>query len=216
MTAKIKLTAGSGGGTVSWVAPTSTTSNADVEFKLPVADGTAGQVLSTDGSGNLSWTSVSGTPITVVNTWRISSTEKHEGTNAVITSDWEEIDTDSYGKVGSSLTNSSGIFSFPATGMYYIVSNWRFLIGTAADGAANVSLDVTTDGTNFDEATIITVGDGGGSFTQHASGDFVFDVTSTSTHKFRWRTHSMSGNSRLLGSSTTNSSYFTAIRIGDT
>ena len=100
--------------------------------------------------------------------------------------------------------------------MYYILSHWRFLIGTAADSAANVSMEVTTDGTNYTDANIITVGDGGGSFTQHASGDFFFDVTNTSTHKFRWRTHSMAGNSRLLGDSGENASYFTAIRLGDT
>ena len=155
-------------------------------------------------------------PITVVNTWRINTTEIHENVNGVITANWEENDTSGYGKIGSSLTNSSGVFSFPATGMYYILSHWRFLIGSAADGAANVSLDLTTDGSNFSEANIMTVGDGGGSFTQHASGDFFFDVTNTSTHKFRWRTHSMGGNSRLLGDSGVNSSYFTAIRLADT
>ena len=155
-------------------------------------------------------------PITVVNTWRISATEKHEGTNAVITSDWEENDTTGYGKIGTSLTNNSGVFSFPAPGMYYIISHWRFLIGTAADSSANVSMEITTDGTNFSYANIMTVGDGGGSYRQHASGDFFFDVTNIQTHKIRFSTHSMAGNSRLLGDSNENSSYFTAIRLGDT
>ena len=50
----IKLN-GSTAGSVALDAPASTTSNADISFKLPVADGTAGQVLMTDGSGNLSW-----------------------------------------------------------------------------------------------------------------------------------------------------------------
>ena len=52
MTAKIKLNAASGGGSVSLKAPSTTTSNAAVELQLPVADGTSGQVLKTDGSGN--------------------------------------------------------------------------------------------------------------------------------------------------------------------
>ena len=55
MTPKIKLNAASGGGSVSIVAPTSTTSNANVELKLPIADGGAEQVIKTDGSGNLSF-----------------------------------------------------------------------------------------------------------------------------------------------------------------
>tara|TARA_R100001086_G_scaffold160504_1_gene86258 strand:+ start:1192 stop:2412 length:1221 start_codon:yes stop_codon:yes gene_type:complete len=55
MTAKIKLNAASGGGSVSIVAPSSTTSNANVELKLPIADGSSDQVIKTDGSGNLSF-----------------------------------------------------------------------------------------------------------------------------------------------------------------
>ena len=53
----IKLN-GSTAGSVALDAPASTTGNADINFKLPVADGSAGQVLKTDGSGNLSWVTV--------------------------------------------------------------------------------------------------------------------------------------------------------------
>ena len=60
MTAKIKLNAASGGGSVSLQAPTSTTNDANLEFKLPVADGTSGQVIKTDGSGNLSFAADAG------------------------------------------------------------------------------------------------------------------------------------------------------------
>jgi len=52
---QIKLTADSGGGTTSLKAPASTTGNANVVLKLPIADGSANQVLKTDGSGQLSF-----------------------------------------------------------------------------------------------------------------------------------------------------------------
>ena len=55
----IKLNAQSGG-SVALDAPTQTTSSADLTFKLPVADGTAGQVLKTDGSSNLSFGAAAG------------------------------------------------------------------------------------------------------------------------------------------------------------
>ena len=55
----IKLNAQSGG-SVALDAPTQTTSSADLTFKLPVADGSANQVLKTDGSGNLSFGADSG------------------------------------------------------------------------------------------------------------------------------------------------------------
>ena len=55
---ELKLTADSGGGTVSLKGPATTTGNADVPFVLPVADGSAGQYLKTDGSKNLSFATV--------------------------------------------------------------------------------------------------------------------------------------------------------------
>ena len=45
MTAKIKLNAASGGGSVSLKAPSTTTSNAAVELQLPAGAGSAGEVL---------------------------------------------------------------------------------------------------------------------------------------------------------------------------
>ena len=50
----------SGGNVVSLNSPTSAPTSADVAFKLPNADGTSGQVLKTDGSGNLSFVAQSG------------------------------------------------------------------------------------------------------------------------------------------------------------
>ena len=56
MTLKLNGTSGS----VSLDSPTNTTDGDDITFKLPVADGSAGQVLQTDGSGNLSWVTKEG------------------------------------------------------------------------------------------------------------------------------------------------------------
>ena len=61
----IKLNAQSGG-SVALDAPTQTTSSADLTFKLPVADGSANQVLKTDGSGNLSFGAAAGQIIETV------------------------------------------------------------------------------------------------------------------------------------------------------
>ena len=55
MPANLKLTADSGGGTTAIAAPSATTGNANLSWKLPVADGSANQLLKTDGSGNLGW-----------------------------------------------------------------------------------------------------------------------------------------------------------------
>lgn len=56
--AELKIKADSGGGTVSFKGPATTTSNAAVQLTLPVDDGAANQYLKTDGSGALSWATV--------------------------------------------------------------------------------------------------------------------------------------------------------------
>tara|TARA_X000001036_G_scaffold343414_1_gene323008 strand:+ start:757 stop:1455 length:699 start_codon:yes stop_codon:yes gene_type:complete len=75
----IKLNAQSGG-SVALDAPTQTTSSADNVYKLPVADGSAGQVLKTDGSGNLSWTTITDTNSLV----KLASTTITSSTASVI------------------------------------------------------------------------------------------------------------------------------------
>jgi len=50
----------SGGNAVSLNPPTSAPSSSEVAFKLPNADGSAGQYIKTDGSGNLAFASVVG------------------------------------------------------------------------------------------------------------------------------------------------------------
>ena len=54
----IKLNAATGGGSVALDAPNSTDSNADVVLTLPTNDGDSGQYLQTNGTGTLSWDTV--------------------------------------------------------------------------------------------------------------------------------------------------------------
>ena len=49
---------GASSGSVALDAPASTTGAANLEFKLPVADGSDGQYIKTDGSGNLAFATV--------------------------------------------------------------------------------------------------------------------------------------------------------------
>ena len=73
----IKLNAQSGG-SVALDAPTQTTGSADNLYKLPIADGSAGQVLTTDGSGNLSWVNDKGKILQVVS---VSKTDAFSATS---------------------------------------------------------------------------------------------------------------------------------------
>ena len=110
----------SGGNVVSLNSPTSAPTSADVAFKLPNADGSADQVLKTDGSGNLSFGAAGVDGITEADQWRIPTTYSTSG-DAVITS-WERNDSN-FEVIGSGMTESSGIFTFPSTGKYLIMAS---------------------------------------------------------------------------------------------
>ena len=85
----IKLTADSGGGTVELKAPATTTSNAAVVFKLPVADGTSGQALTTNASGQLAFA-------TVTDTNDFVKLQAATATSTVATLDFQNLDVTTY------------------------------------------------------------------------------------------------------------------------
>ena len=71
----------SGGNVVSLNSPTSAPTSADVAFKLPNADGTSGQALVTDASGNLSFASVAGGKILQVKSATKTDTQSTSSAN---------------------------------------------------------------------------------------------------------------------------------------
>lgn len=215
----------SGGNSVSLNPPTSAPTSTEVAFKLPTSDGSAGQVLMTDGSGNLSWVTPATTNgITMAQQWRITSNfsvATSDG-DTVLTSNWESVDTDGYGTLGSNLTQSSGVFTFPSTGIYLISalgnpeSKWPEAATTDIWGIF-MRINTTTDGTNYSSAAICQA------FIEQPATKltsmnthFIFDVTSTSTHKFRISVESEVDSTTFKGDSSKTETGFSVIRLGDT
>jgi hypothetical protein len=77
-------------------------------------------IITSNGSGTIT---VNSQPfkngITMADSWRLTA-DTNSGTDADVTTNWERTDTDGYGNIGTGLTESSGIFSFPQTGIYFI------------------------------------------------------------------------------------------------
>ena len=141
---QIKLTADSGGGTTSLKAPSSTTSNADVVLKLPVADGSSGQVLKTDGSGQLSFTSNAGTTINNNDDNKIitgsgTANNLNAESNAII-------DNSGRLKLGN-IDNSETITNAP---LYLEVQTDITAVNTNEGGGSTGLFRMTDDGTNTD------------------------------------------------------------------
>ena len=147
--------------------------------------------------------------------WRV--TTNFTGNAEPIASNWEIVDTDGYGGIGSNMTESSGIFTFPSTGIYYI----SFEGNVSLNGSIRywkVHIQTTTNNSTYSDAA-----DSHGHISQvgsetydNASCDFIFDVTDTSTHKVRFCFASDNGSTQFSGNTNINSNSVTFIRLGDT
>ena len=90
---KLKLQATDGnGGTVSLKGPASTTGNAEFELTLPGNAGSNGQLLSTNGSGVLTWTDDANAPEgTVVKSTGVTGTTKYLRADGDNTCSWQTV-----------------------------------------------------------------------------------------------------------------------------
>ena len=229
MTAKIKLNAASGGGSISIQAPSSSSNNRVIS--LPdIADGTLVTSQSTLDATKLSGAlpAISGANltgitagITMVDQWRPSSSFTLTSSVSLISSNWERVDAPSgYGTIGSAMTQSSGVFTFPSTGIYYIEYICMLVLtGTAARYCGN-RIQTTVNDSSYSTA-METLGHVGlsnsfGAYNTTTS-SILFDVTDTSTHKIRFSATSIQyASTSVIGNSNSNSTAVTFIRLGDT
>ena len=214
--AEVKIAADSGGGSVGLVGPASTTSNAAVQFKLPVADGSAGQVLKTDGSGNLSWVTIADTHFpTHYDTWTLGATKNWSGTN-FLDGDFDRNTT--MGGFGAAMTRSGTVMSFPVTG-YWEICYQAAAYDTVDNSHTQIWVDRSNDnGSNWSTLTnsfshITNDGSNdvyGGSFCQ-----CMVDVTDVSNVKVRLGTNNEQG-AQFRGHATALITGAIFKRLGDT
>ena len=157
---------------------------------------------------------VGGGGITHADGFRLSSNQ-NAGTDAVVSSGWERIDDASFGGIGTGLTESSGIFSFPSTGIYQI-SFIAEVQQDSSDAISYIEMLVTTNNSSYDEVTHVRMENPGER--ESLFGMFIVDVTDISQVKFQMKTSSFkSGTSTALQGST-DSTYtgIFSVRLGDT
>ena len=146
--------------------------------------------------------------------WRITSNTSNTN-SADITANWERNDDAIFEKIGTGLTESSGVFTFPSTGKYLIHMSAQIQARSGQVGQMVLKGNVSTDGTNFtqfaqgegtaltDDVTSITL-------------SFSIDVTNTTNYKLRFGMSTSENNMRALGASDKNRTYFTAMKLGAT
>ena len=148
--------------------------------------------------------------------WRLSdNTTAAGGYGNYITSNWERDDFN-FSKQGTGLTESSGVFTFPSTGLWLLTVVYQFTHNatpTYCGGYIHVS---SNSGSSFDRVSegFDNIHEGGGycNLTQRK----VIDVTNASTFRFKLETEVQGDTAILRGSSTQNRTHLTCVRLGDT
>ena len=198
MTAKIKLNAASGGGSISIQAPSSSSNNRVIS--LPdIADGTLvtsqSTLDATKLSGNLpaiSGAALTGISagITALNVWYLTSS--FQGSADPVTN-WAKYDLDyNTAGFGADMTESSGVWTFPSTGFWEIrCSAYLYNNGNTAAGSIAMSAYFTVDGSNYDSSgnkrSYSNLPSSSGYYYSQNINIHYFDVTDTSTHKMKLR-----------------------------
>ena len=170
---------------------------------------------------NNSITSITALPsnvggVTMSDQWRLNTGfALGVDTSELVNANWEQVDTDGFGNVGSSMSQSSGTWTFPSTGIYLI--QWCPQIISPSQGATRAAgaIYTTTDNSTYDVAA------DNNQNIYHPNGraepvvTFMFDVTNTTTHKVRLYALCEFA-ATLHGNGTVSRSYVTFLKLGDT
>ncbi len=169
-----------------------------------------------DGSA---WQKVS-TGITEADIWAV--TANYTGDANPISSNWARYTDDGAGYIGTGMTQSSGIFTFPSTGIYKIDFNH---VHQAEEGydirRVFTMIETTVNNSTYDiasnkESWVANNAQSGETFSS-VTAQFLFDVTDTTTHKVRFRTGSTNtGRNINLGDSGRFKTGVIFTRLGDT
>ena len=154
--------------------------------------------------------------ITEADQWRLSS--NFTGDADPIASNLERVDTSGWGKLGTGMSESSGIFTFPSTGIWLVEFN-----GQAYYNGQNRYLTVKIQGTtNNSSYTDLAKSDSGA---ENSSGGNIYhfsytqtlvDCTDTSQVKVKFMINNEDDSTNIQGDSNSSRTYMNFIRLGDT
>ena len=176
----------------------------NVTGTLPVANG--GTAL-TSGF-------VNGGGVTEADQWRVTSDFTPGGT---VTANWERNDTN-FDKLGTGMSESSGVFTFPSTGIWEV--SWDVTLkhnGNSRELQTRIQMTINDSAySNIAE---------NGSFVQqtdsnttyaHGNANAIVDISDTTNRKVKFYFQNTGSVGNVDGSSGENKTWATFIRLGDT
>jgi len=158
--------------------------------------------------------------ITAAQQFRLAADQAGSGSTGTVLTNWEESDTD-YQAIGSNWSQSSGVFSCSATGIY--LCSFSMVIGaTNQEDMYDPNVQISTDsGSNYSTRAKIwaqvrnSPNVQGNSPTQL----FMFDVANTGTFRLRYRqseNNDISSGTTIKGDTNMVLTHIMFIRLGDT
>ena len=169
-------------------------------------------------SGSIASTVTGFTGIKELDIWRLNTHKTFDSTGEYMTANLERCDDPGFEKIGTGITETSGVFTFPSTGKWFIQHHMRVNSNGGGRSWIDIVMEVTTDD-DFSGSNVGYTVTGLSTYTdqyfQHGSVTTVFDVDNISNCKVRFK-HGSHGSIRILGSSTSLNTYIIFMRIGDT
>ena len=162
----------------------------------------------------IDYSHIKGGGITMADQWRPASSQT--GGADTLYNTWERIDTNSVGYIGSAMSHSSGTFTFPSTGRYWI--QFRATMTNTATSAdyQGVKIMATTNNSSYSVASIAYESFEAANNYLTVVCSILFNCSSTSTHKLQFQCAAVQqGTPNLVGGTGSNESEVTFIRLGD-
>jgi hypothetical protein len=156
--------------------------------------------------------------LTEADIFRVNTTFTGDG--SPIASNWERADDTSAGLLGTGMSQSSGVFTFPSTG-YYLVRFFHNFYHTGDDRSVEAAIYVSTDGgSSYDQTasglSMLKNITGGLNSAGSSVAECLLDVTSTANVKVTFYVIKQNSGTTSYGDSGSNRVYATFIKLGDT
>lgn len=152
----------------------------------------------------------------VADQFRLNTDQAITASEVDLTS-WERVDTAGQGTTTSQLTQSSGIFSFPSTGLYLVM--FHASIGRTSANVDLIDLRLRGSTDNFTGNNLLVesnAGITGSTPSEIAPLVTLLNVTNTTNDKMKITVEADATGTSLRGSSATNKTYITFLRITGT
>jgi hypothetical protein len=150
--------------------------------------------------------------ITEADQWRLTADKTNVSSAETLDSNWERNDT-VFDKIGTGMSESSGIFSFPSTGIWYV--SFNAMATSAASDYISAKVKVTTNNSSYTVRAESYQNTAAAQDWVGISTNVMVDVSDTSNVKVLFEVDSASA-INYKGSTNANYTWSNFIRLGDT